>query len=827
MKTPFLLFLFALTAGQLQARTHEAVVLVDTASVQCNAEVINRRDTIYSGLQAWDVACLQITTEVGFSIDGGADYIGQVTGGVSNGRVGAPESISGLSVASPNAASLGKFADIAVHYGNGLPQINIPIATVKEGELQLPIGLQYHHSGVKVEEMASWVGLGWSLNAGGVINRQVMGGPDESYGSNTSQKGQVPTTTYFNTRTGYYADKGFRPFVPFLVCSPPSAATPINQSLRVGNEFLAAALGIKDTEPDLFTFNVAGYTGKFYFDTLQQVHLLPQQDVQIEVDFDPLTKQFDTWTLVTPEGIRYHFGENNTYETSRTGAGSNPYPLSVAELRASWLLTRVESADRQRNIYLSYTSEQTAFRSLAPEKFVAYVTPYEGPTSPDQRINTTRNYGHRLSQIRSSSTEVNFLANTLRQDVDASSTAKRLDAIQVKARNQAACLRYQLQYDYLLSTPPAQGEGDALISTDGSNDDFKRLRLLAVQEYSCDLAQSKPAYSFQYAGGVLPRRLSYQRDHWGYFNGRFNNNSLIPSGITNSTFINSNRQADATLMRRGHLTQITYPTGGFTRFTMQAHQSGSIVKGGLRVQQITDYFAPTDSVVRTFEYSFPLEAFQRLYLQQIPLSALDRWRSYLSNSCPLAGSGTVKGTNLDCLVNRTLIGSHLFGELAAMSGAAIGYQQVRVYYTNNGHSRYEYNLSQYTNQYAQLNTFPVVADNPLYYVANGTLAAEEHYNQAGQIQQKTSYEYDQLAPVARSAAPAIKFVVENCVPCVPSPGFIGCPHEPISVLFDNYTRQTVRQLLRSKSHYQYNQDGTGELLQTTHYTYGNQHQQAI
>ncbi|TAG68669.1 MAG: hypothetical protein EAZ26_07915, partial [Runella slithyformis] len=83
MKTPFLLFLFALTAGQLQARTHEAVVLVDTASVQCNAEVINRRDTIYSGLQAWDVACLQITTEVGFSIDGGADYIGQVTGGVS------------------------------------------------------------------------------------------------------------------------------------------------------------------------------------------------------------------------------------------------------------------------------------------------------------------------------------------------------------------------------------------------------------------------------------------------------------------------------------------------------------------------------------------------------------------------------------------------------------------------------------------------------------------------------------------------------------------------------------------------------------------------
>jgi|GEM_PF-2656992 len=403
MKTLFLISLLVCT--QIAAHAAGFWAPIDTASVQCSNDVINRRDTIYSGLQALDVACLQVTTEAGFTIDGEAVYIAQVTNGVANGRIGVGDATTGLSVASPNAAALGKFSDIPINYNNGLPQINLPIVTVKEGELQLPIALQYHPAGVKVEEVASWVGLGWSLSAGGVINRQVIGGPDESYAGNGGQKGQIPTTAYFNTRTGYYADKGFRAFLPLLVCSPPSLVTNINQGTRLGNEFLAAALGIKDTEPDLFTFNVAGYTGKFYFDTLQRVHLIPQQDVQIEVDFNNNSRQFTTWRLITPDGIRYHFGENNTYETSRTGAGSQAYPLSVAELRSSWLLTRVESADRQRNIYLSYLPEETAVRNVAPEKFLFDVVPYQGRATADQRINTTRSFGHRLSKVSSSSVE--------------------------------------------------------------------------------------------------------------------------------------------------------------------------------------------------------------------------------------------------------------------------------------------------------------------------------------------------------------------------------------------------------------------------------------
>jgi len=87
-----------------------------------------------------------------------------------------PENIN---IASPNAAALGKVADIPISYQTGLPNISIPIYTIKEGPLQLPISLSYHASGLKTMETSSWVGAGWSLNAGGMISRQVRGAADE------------------------------------------------------------------------------------------------------------------------------------------------------------------------------------------------------------------------------------------------------------------------------------------------------------------------------------------------------------------------------------------------------------------------------------------------------------------------------------------------------------------------------------------------------------------------------------------------------------------------------------------------------------------------
>ncbi len=82
---------------------------------------------------------------------------------------------------SPNVASLGKFGDYKVSYFSGLPDISIPILEVKSGSLSVPITLSYHASGVKPTDVASWVGMGWALSAGGQVSRSVRGKPDEEY----------------------------------------------------------------------------------------------------------------------------------------------------------------------------------------------------------------------------------------------------------------------------------------------------------------------------------------------------------------------------------------------------------------------------------------------------------------------------------------------------------------------------------------------------------------------------------------------------------------------------------------------------------------------
>src|SRR5580698_4701385 len=72
-----------------------------------------------------------------------------------------------------DAASLGKYADIPVNMSTGIPNISVPIYNIKTPRLEVPINLSYYASGIKVDDIASWVGLGWSLNAGGAITRTI------------------------------------------------------------------------------------------------------------------------------------------------------------------------------------------------------------------------------------------------------------------------------------------------------------------------------------------------------------------------------------------------------------------------------------------------------------------------------------------------------------------------------------------------------------------------------------------------------------------------------------------------------------------------------
>lgn len=88
------------------------------------------------------------------------------------------------SVPSPTAVNLGTYGAVPVSHYTGTPNISIPIYELKGKSITLPISLTYHPAGIRPEIHPSPTGLGWTLQAGGVITRTIIGNaPDESQSS--------------------------------------------------------------------------------------------------------------------------------------------------------------------------------------------------------------------------------------------------------------------------------------------------------------------------------------------------------------------------------------------------------------------------------------------------------------------------------------------------------------------------------------------------------------------------------------------------------------------------------------------------------------------
>src|SRR5689334_13738258 len=60
-----------------------------------------------------------------------------------------------LAPSSPEVAGLGRYGTYEVNLFTGVPDISIPIYTIQVGELNLPISIKYHASGIKLSEMPS------------------------------------------------------------------------------------------------------------------------------------------------------------------------------------------------------------------------------------------------------------------------------------------------------------------------------------------------------------------------------------------------------------------------------------------------------------------------------------------------------------------------------------------------------------------------------------------------------------------------------------------------------------------------------------------------
>ena len=79
------------------------------------------------------------------------------------------------------AAALAKMVNYPVYLNTGVPDISIPLYTIETGGMVLPVTLQYHAGGFKINEHSTRAGLGWSLSCDLQITRTINGLDDFDY----------------------------------------------------------------------------------------------------------------------------------------------------------------------------------------------------------------------------------------------------------------------------------------------------------------------------------------------------------------------------------------------------------------------------------------------------------------------------------------------------------------------------------------------------------------------------------------------------------------------------------------------------------------------
>lgn len=453
-----------------------------------------------------------------------------------------------VAVPSPTAASLGKFGDIPVSLASGLPDITVPLFTVQGHTLELPITLRYAAGGIRVEEIGGWVGMGWNLDAGGVITRTVRGKADDDVGG------------YWSTGHTWYASGNW----------PNPDPTLLDQ----------VAQGTIDAEPDQFFFNFSGRSGQFVAGptdstgTVQEIRPIPYQRLRIEeVGFGGADSE---WVITTEDGTRFTFGarETNTDFSVTTPGDQVPTNYGSSHI-SSWHLTRIESpgGDVVTLHYTPYTVRHRTPDSYI-EKFDHVIAGPDEPCVPSQ-FSVMQEYevtAMRLDSVRSARHTARFITDAApRADaldpVTGEGQEPRLDRIIIETPGGVELRRFQLEHDYF-----------------GGN----RLRLTRVYEED-PTGDRLPPWTFTYDPQSFPSRTSKAQDHWGYWNGK-SNSTLIPQTTTPSGGVLSgaDRSPDAERMRVGSLTRITYPTGGFTEFTWESLDYGFVSNDTAHVRSPSD-----------------------------------------------------------------------------------------------------------------------------------------------------------------------------------------------------------------------------------------------
>lgn len=416
-----------------------------------------------------------------------------------------------VGVPSPTAASLARLAEVQAGLPSGGLDLAIPLGEVRGRHLSVPVSLQYHTTGVRVDEVEGWAGVGWTLLAGGAVTRTVRGLPDEV------------APGYMNTGHRLYD-----PSVWDYVAVGAGTSTALQTFLRDVEEWRA------DPQPDAFFYVSPRGSARFAVPppnlAARGIRTAPHSAVRIEWA-NP------GWTVTDTDGTVYVYATAET-STQTGGDALSTYPWQTYV--SSWFLTEIRTPTETAQFTYDFVRVEVA-AGVTQERVRAQGEQCGVQSESTSYVTRSITDTVVLRRISVGDEEVEFVSSARPnggysgiQGTDVGH--RKLDRV-VFRRGGAVVRTFDLSFDEVASG------------------DTRRLFLRSVQEAGAD-GTAVPPYTFAYASpSSLPSRLSYSQDHWGYANGAANT-SLLPS--------RADRSPSASVY--GVLTEVVYPTGGRETF---------------------------------------------------------------------------------------------------------------------------------------------------------------------------------------------------------------------------------------------------------------------
>lgn len=548
-------------------------------------------------------------------------------------------------IQSPQIWSFMKYGNMSsVDLYTGTVATSIPIYTYKDNDFEIPISINYASSGFIPNVPTGILGLGWYLNAGGCITREVRGVPDEKQTPVLFDAETKSSVSYDGYLSYHCINSNYQNWGSLI---SENYVTPYNPMLSYDR--LKTGTNRIETLSDIYHFRFGNHKGSFCFGPNHEVYVYdtdrPFGEYKIDyrindVDHASASAGILQIDITTGDGYIYTFdgridssGDDQEIDYSTIKNVTSGTRIQNDSICKTFVLKKILSPNGR---YVKFEYNTRNIYSVRPYAYNIYDKNYTSAKGYKEMLN---NISHNSILMWTCCSSMDLACININDQVRIGFEYKKKDWDFFEHTNINGDPFNSIggfDTDFLLSNikiSTSDGEEslkkwtfDHKIKSYNGENEGNRNAMTLLRTVGCSDG-TKYEFSYYNEDEKFTYHGTPKIDHWGYYNG---NNTLslstfIPeveiedysyTEIINTAY----REPDANYALYGMLKKIIYPTGGYTEYKYEGHTYYKYVgfdslglpaladdgimynAGGLRIKEIIDYSPGSEIIIKNYKY---------------------------------------------------------------------------------------------------------------------------------------------------------------------------------------------------------------------------------